>query len=161
MSSGITNAQLFNMLMGLTKESAERDARVETLCENLQMEVTELKKANSRQVSMFGEIRDTLANLVQQFKDEVHVQKSQNDKLDRLFEKTDSLKQSQKSCSMDFENQKDVCDDRFKSLETLQKNIEKPVKNVRNILAKIGSVFLTVTATAVATYFLTKLGLKG
>ena len=147
--------------MDLTKESTERDARTETFSTFLQDEIKELKNSNKEVLSFISDLKKCFEDIKLQIHNISSIQKTQDDKLNRLFDKTDELKRAQKKCDTDFEDQKDWCDDRFKGLEDKQKNVEKPVNTVKNILAKIGTVFLTVTVTAIATYFLTKLGIKG
>ena len=160
-ANGITNSQLYQMLMDLTKESAERDSRTETFSAFLQDEIKELKNSNKEVLSFISDLKKCFEDIKLQIHNISSIQKTQDDKLNRLFDKTDELKRAQKKCDTGFEDQKDLCDDRFKVLEDKQKNVEKPVNTAKNILAKIGTVILTVTVTAVVTYFLTKLGIKG
>jgi len=161
MGNGISNTQVYKTVLDLAKESSERDARVEEFCNSLQKEIKEIKEANKVQTVAYEKLRECFESLARNVQDLANSQKSHDEKFDRLFEKTDGLKHNQKTCSADFEHQKDICDDRFKDLEFKQKEMEKPVKTVSKILAKIGGVILTVVVTAVVTYFLTKLGIKG
>ena len=130
------NDKMMEMFMQLSKESAERDAKVETRLDEIDRRLSkfeaaseETRKTMEENSQNLGRIEDKLTN--------------DDSRIKNLFEK-----------SKGFKDQQALCDERFKALEDRPKNL------IWKGFVKFASILFSLIATAVATYLITKAGLK-
>lgn len=134
------DGKIYEMIMNLSKESTEHDARVETRMEDFDRRLDKLEK----QQEETQQILNATASML----------KRVDDKLNNDWGKFQNINHELEQRKAANEKQSKICEDRFRALEDGPKNF------VWSGVKKFVTIFLTVLATALVTYFITKLGLK-